>query len=60
MTVRIYAPARHDVFWATHACNRIRGHANPCRCSCGEVLPAGCVPYGNDQDSAVHAPRTSE
>jgi len=56
--IRVYAPARHDVFWATHGCNKIRGHANPCRCSCGEVLPAGCVPYGDDRDSAVHAPKT--
>lgn len=45
---------RHDVYWASHGCNRIKGHANPCRCVCG-IVYTGTHVYGSDASSAVSA-----
>lgn len=43
---------RHDVFWGSHGCRRRKGHANPCRCTCGTwYLGTPC--YGDDAVTAV-------
>jgi hypothetical protein len=49
---------RHAVFWGSHGCHRKPGHAVPCRCSCGEMLPAGHrYVFGEQAATAVFAPR---
>jgi len=45
----------HNVYWGSHGCERRRGHANPCRCQCGEMYGGSHV-YGEDAATAVASP----
>ena len=48
---------RHDVYWGTHGCERLKGHANPCLCNCKTALPEDHnYVYGDDVDTAVRKP----
>jgi len=46
----------HDVYWRSHGCKRTKGHANPCVCTCGDVLKKADTPYGDDAETAVAHP----
>jgi phage tail protein X len=47
----------HQVYWGTHGCTRVKGHANPCLCWCGQALPTGHeYVFGLDQDTAIPDP----
>jgi hypothetical protein len=52
----VEASDQHNVFWGSHGCRRRKGHANPCRCTCGDWLKPGDQTYGNDADTAVPKP----
>lgn len=45
----------HDMYWGSHGCMYVRGHAHPCRCDCGEWYQ-GSETYGEDAATAVAIP----
>lgn len=49
----------HNVYWGSHGCERRRGHANPCRCDCGDYY-TGTHVYGEDAATAVAKPVKAE
>lgn len=48
----------HDVYWGSHGCKRVKGHAIPCICDCNMTLPTGHLyVFGDDKDTAVFDPK---
>lgn len=45
----------HRVYWASHGCDKLKGHKTPCRCECGQFYH-GTHAYGEDKESAISVP----
>lgn len=45
----------HYVYWGSHGCKRVKGHVNPCICTCNDVY-GGTHVYGDHSSTAVAKP----